>query len=150
LMCLPVMIHMATVVPQSTGKGDIDRGSQDAESRLATLVAALRTRWTRDTSADQQHWSPENPSYGQCAVTSLIVQDILGGSLLRARVKGTTHYWNRLPSGEELDLTREQFGAVTDIPTGEERPRDYVLSFPDTARRYHALAESVREALASC
>lgn len=149
LMCLPVLIHMATAVRQFIGPGDISRTSPDTGCPLVALVGALRTGWTRDTSADNQHWSPDNPSYGQCAVTSLIVQDILGGCLLRARVKGTTHYWNRLPSGEEIDLTREQFGGVTEVPAGEERSRDYVLSFPDTAQRYRALADSVREALAS-
>jgi hypothetical protein len=64
-------------------------------------------------------------------------------------VNGTAHYWNRLPSGEEVDLTREQFGGVADVPLGEERARDYVLSFPDTARRYCELSESVRKALAN-
>lgn len=123
--------------------------SPPAKNSVTVLKSVLRSRWCRGTSADPQHWTPANPSYGQCAVTSLIVQDLFGGSLVRAKVSGTTHYWNRLPSGEEIDLTREQFGGVVDILLGEERARDYVLSFPDTARRYRELAESVRKAVAN-
>ena len=46
---------------------------------------------------------------GQCAVTALVVQDFLGGELIRAFVCGESHYWNRLPDGSELDLTADQF-----------------------------------------
>ncbi|HVL68770.1 MAG TPA: hypothetical protein VM364_16020 [Vicinamibacterales bacterium] len=58
-----------------------------------------------------------------------------------------SHYWNRLPSGEEVDLTRQQFASSIDVPPGEERERQYVLSFPDTARRYQELSDAVRARL---
>src|SRR5215210_2360858 len=45
---------------------------------------------------------------------ALVVQDILGGDLILAEVhingvKDGNHYWNRLPGGTEVDLTRDQF-----------------------------------------
>lgn len=113
---------------------------------LQELARNLGRHWSRDTSADSARWSPENPSHGQCAVTALVVQDHFGGELLRARVDGISHYWNRLPSGAEVDLTRQQFGPDVQVPAGEPRPRSFVLSFPDTVDRYlllrHALGLS--------
>src|SRR5262249_11613610 len=99
-----------------------------------------------DTAADPDHWSADNPSHGQCAVTALIVQDYFGGALLRAPVNGTAHYWNRLASGDEIDLTRQQFATAT-VPSGVQRTREYVLSFPDTARRYEQLRRLVASQL---
>jgi hypothetical protein len=47
----------------------------------------------------------------------LTVHDLLGGELLIAEVLRTdgsrqgVHYWNLLPDGTEIDLTREQFAS---------------------------------------
>jgi len=115
--------------------------SQETTS-LEQLAAALRSAWGPDTSTEDA-WSASLPERGQCAVTALIVQDAFGGALLRAKVAGESHYWNRLPSGEEVDLTRGQFRSFTPGPT-EVRGRDYVLSFSDTLKRYLVLRERVR------
>src|SRR5262249_295600 len=58
---------------------------------LRQLRRAIERSWTRSTSSDPEHWSEKNPAHGQCAVTALVVQDCLGGELLRARVKGVMH-----------------------------------------------------------
>ena len=110
------------------------------------LFSAIRDSWRADTSAAGE-WSPENPSHGQCAVTALLLQDYLGGTLMRCTVGGVSHYWTYLPSGEDVDLTREQFPTFEPDGDIEERSRDYVLGFEDTARRYRTLAARVREAL---
>lgn len=103
------------------------------------LLNELEAAWCRETSADPTHWDPWNPAWGQCAVTALVVQDRFGGDLLRATVAGTSHYWNRLPDGTEVDLTRHQFDVLETDPIGVVREREYVLSFPDTKRRYEML-----------
>lgn len=113
------------------------------EFRLGRLARTLREAWSGETSADG-NWSPERPSLGQCAVTALVLQDHLGGELLRAEVDGVSHYWNRLPDGTEIDLTRDQFARFSPGPV-EARSRDYVLSFPGTAHRFHMLSERLRE-----
>lgn len=89
----------------------------DGAIPLPAAVAAIRSSWSADTCdpVDLADWSPQNPARGQCAVSSLVLNDILGGELLLADVEFATggkqgvHYWNRLPDGTELDLTREQF-----------------------------------------
>jgi hypothetical protein len=72
-------------------------------------------------------------------VTALVVQDQLGGDLVRARIDGESHYWNRLPSGQELDLTREQFSQPVTLTDVSVIDRDYVLSYESTRRRYERL-----------
>lgn len=104
---------------------------------------AIRAGWSRASSADPAGWNASNPAWGQCAVTALVIQDVLGGDLLRVVVGDQTHYFNRLPGGEVIDLTREQFGPRPIPNTPVTRERSYVLSFPDTERRYLALREAV-------
>lgn len=107
------------------------------------MITPLNEAWSKQTSSDSANWSEANPAWGQCAVTALIVQDVLGGDLLRALVNGTSHYWNRLPNGQELDLTIQQFINVVSKTEPVVRDRAYVLSFPDTALRYHLLRDLV-------
>ncbi len=110
---------------------------------IRRLAAALRSTWTANTSATRT-WASDRASSGQCAVTALVVQDFFGGTLLRGVVCGQSHYWNRLPDGTELDLTRDQFPDFVLDVAPEERSRSYVLSFADTERRYIDLRTAVR------
>lgn len=83
---------------------------------LLELEAAIRSSWSPETCdpTDVALWSPSNPARGQCAVTALVVHDLIGGQLLEAEVLHPDgapqgfHYWNRL-AGLDVDLTREQF-----------------------------------------
>src|SRR5260370_42181085 len=94
----------------SSGVADVTR--QD-------LQAAVRAAWALNTCdpADADGWSAANPSRGQCEATALTIHDPLGGELLIAEVLRTdgsrqgVHYWNLLPDGTEIDLTRAQFGS---------------------------------------
>ena len=114
---------------------------------ISDLEAAIAATWMRETSADPGGWTAENAAWGQCAVTALVVQDYFGGTLLRGEVGPVSHYWNVLPSSEEIDLTRHQFPDGVAIESVESRTREYVLSHLDTARRYRALASAVHRCL---
>lgn len=98
----------------------------------------LERSWCAASSSSSD-WTPENPSLGQCAVTAMIVQDLLGGELLRCMVGDVSHYWNLLPDGIELDFTRQQFESFPDHPEVEKRSREYVESFQETRLRHYAL-----------
>ncbi len=73
--------------------------------------------------------APNRPR-GQCGPTALTVHDLLGGELLLAEVHRTdgsrqgVHYWNLLPDGTEIDLTREHFASdeVIQQPRIVQRP----------------------------
>ena len=96
------------------GSGRIARVADVGQEKLET---AVRAAWALDTCdpVDADDWSAANPSRGQCGSTALTVHDLLGGELLIAEVirsdgsRQGVHYWNLLPDGTELDLTREQF-----------------------------------------
>jgi len=107
------------------------------------LRKALERAWRRNTSADPDGWSAANSAWGQCAVTALIVQDFFGGVLIRSVIAGVSHYWNRLPSGEEADFTRHQFREAPELSPAEVRDREYVLSFHLTQERYRILRQAV-------
>ncbi|GAA2846665.1 hypothetical protein Acy02nite_04480 [Actinoplanes cyaneus] len=86
------------------------------ELTLEMLAPILRAAWSRDTCDphDLPVWTPANPSRGQCGVTALVVQELLGGELLLGEVlvggvKVGHHWWNRLPVGRDVDLTAGQF-----------------------------------------
>src|SRR5436190_24005415 len=123
---------------------------------LVELEQAIRESWSLDTSDDPDEWSPDNPARGQCDITSLVVHDLLGGELLAADVfldgeRVEAHMWNRLPSGLEVDLTREQFrrGEVIGEPTVRQRPAELDPTHPRFFRyeQYLVLSERVRRRL---
>ena len=75
---------------------------------------AVRRRLERCWSArTSRQWSPDNPANGQCAVTSLVLQDIYGGSLLKTRVGDAWHFYNEI-DGRIVDLTESQFSGPVD------------------------------------
>ena len=101
------------------------------------IEAAVRAAWARDTCdpVDVGDWSASNPARGQCGATALTLNDLLGGELLVAEVFRTdgsrqgVHWWNRLPDGTEIDLTREQFASheVIQLPRVVPRPSELPL-----------------------
>jgi hypothetical protein len=89
---------------------------------LAELEAVIRNSWSAETSEDPDAWPPDNPARDQCAVTALVVRELLGGEILIANVvrdgkRLERHAWNRLASGVEVDLTRGQFRAGEELTT---------------------------------
>lgn len=124
---------------------------------LAQLEQAIRDSWSLDTAESDDNWTPENPSRGQCDITSLVVHDLLGGDLLGADVylggdRVEAHMLNRLSSGIEIDLTRDQFKRGEAI--GEPTVRQRTPAIADPAHpRYHryetylVLAQRVRHHL---
>ena len=113
--------------------------------KFSELRQALQQSWGADTVFGQ--WDDQRPSAGQCAVSALIIQDYLGGELLRCPVNdGSSHYWNRLPNGDELDFTEDQF-TETCFPLREQmtiRDRQHILSRYDTTSRYQLLSQRVK------
>ena len=116
----------------------------------------IRAAWSSATSSDKDRWTPENPAWGQCAVTACVVNDYRGGELVWAQAQlpngeSISHYFNKLLDGTVVDLTREQFPAGTIVPEGVPKTkgfattRAYVLSFNVTRQRYDTLKKTVDE-----
>ena len=124
---------------------------------LAQLEQSIRESWSLDTADEDDGWTPENPGRGQCDVTTLVVHDLVGGDVLAAdvyldgeRVEG--HMWNRLASGLDVDLTRDQFRRGEVVGEPRVATRTAAIAEPSHPRyhRYEAylvLSERVRERL---
>ena len=76
------------------------------------LEEKLQSVWSKETSFLPEKWSKDNPARGQCAVTALVVQDLLGGEIIKVDVMedNDAHFFNQLPNGDIVDYTRSQFG----------------------------------------
>lgn len=93
---------------------------------LTDIEQALRSSWSAETCTPEyrDRWSPDNPARDQCGVTAMVLNDLLGGELVRGEVhvdgvRTDFHWWNRLSMGVEVDLTREQFGPEEVVVGGE-------------------------------
>ena len=109
---------------------------------LAALRDELCNHWSAETAFWPERWTPDRPSVGQCAVTSMLVFDRFGGDILRTVNQGAPHYWNRI-DGLEVDLTRDQF----DLWDPEEQVtpvnrNDVESSGPTLADRYQRLVST--------
>ena len=111
---------------------------------LVGLFAVLEQCWCKETAYPQcqAEWTPEDPSYGQCAITAMLVADMFGATIHKIRVAGgSTHWFNRL-EGQYVDLTSEQID-LYDIPmryeAGKEAPRASCGRSGHTRTRYRLL-----------
>lgn len=101
------------------------------------MELALRKSWCKETCYPplREKWAPEKPEIGQCAVTALVVQDYFGGEILYC--KHYHHYWNKIESSEEVDLTRPQFPDNAKICLDEIRERKYILNSQSSGMLKH-------------
>ena len=123
------------------------------------ITEALRASWRPETSTLGDDLPVDNPARGQCAVSSLVVQDFLGGDLFRVRVSGDgideRHYYNVLDDSTVIDTTREQYQgkavSLTPAPVDLEGEyvsiREKVLDNEDTRKRYELLRQLVNDNL---
>jgi hypothetical protein len=122
-------------------------GGRLSGTEIAELRHVVGRGWSASTSADPENWTEANPAWGQCAVSALLLQDAFGGELLRTDVNGISHYFNRLPSGQCVDLTFDQFPGGSAYGAIVQRERSYVAGFPATVQRYELLKSRVGVAL---
>lgn len=123
------------------------------------ITEALRASWRPETSTLGDDLPADNPARGQCAVSSLVVQDFLGGDLFRVRVSGDgideRHYYNVLDDSTVIDTTREQYQGkpVSLVPEPVDLEGKYAsireksLDNEDTRRRYEVLRRLVGDIL---
>jgi hypothetical protein len=120
--------------------------------KLLRLHDALEHSWDAETCAEweRDEWSSCLPSFGQCTVTALVVQDILGGKIVKD--SNNDHFWNVFEDGTEADLSREQLPQGISLQITDERTREYMLKSEraieaKTLGRYNILRERVRKLL---
>ncbi|ANC79376.1 hypothetical protein ABE65_011660 [Fictibacillus phosphorivorans] len=72
---------------------------------MEKLQYALRESWSLKSSSK---WSINNPANGQCGVTSLVVNDLLGGEIYKTHLPQGWHFYNVI-QGKRYDFTVSQF-----------------------------------------
>lgn len=119
---------------------------------LLELKKALQKAWDRETCYPKLRgkWDTALPETGQCAVTALVVQENLGGKI--AFNKNRDHFWNILPEGKHIDLTRRQFKDKAKMEVDSYVPRNELLHSKSaeqqkTLLRYRILKKRVTKNL---
>lgn len=121
---------------------------------LVDLRESLEPHFARDTAYDPEAWDrDEIPSSGHCAAVAAIVQALLGGHLVSARIGNGSHWFNRLVLLDDTrmliadaDLTADQFGRPVPLvgPPGflwsDTRLRDFSELNESTLERAATLA----------
>lgn len=69
------------------------------------LPQRLRRAWSSETAST---WTAEDPAKGQCSVTAIAVQRLLGGEILKTETTQGPHFYNRI-GGVRYDFTAAQF-----------------------------------------
>ena len=87
-------------------------GYENAPYNVRRMYDRFLKCWSADTCAPRMRaeWSPDNPSLGQCSITSFIVQDILGGEVYGIPLESGGYHCFNVVDGVRFDLTSEQFG----------------------------------------
>lgn len=62
--------------------------------------------WRKDTCHPLfcDDWVRHNPTIGQNDITALSIFSIFGGEILVCTKNGSSYFWNRLSSGQKIDL----------------------------------------------
>ncbi len=125
----------------------IDKNDNNKINSIDELFEILLDAWCMETAyprCQQEYIHDEDPTYGQCAITAMLVYDMFGGTMHKIRNDdGSTHYFNKI-NGHYIDLTSDQFDLYS-IPVrfepNKEIPREYCGKNPDTFKRYSLLME---------
>ncbi|RLI96605.1 MAG: hypothetical protein DRO96_02715 [Candidatus Aenigmatarchaeota archaeon] len=119
------------------------------DKTIAILKKALKSSWSDETVNERFAGCP--PPEGQCDVTSLVVQDFLGGKIKRLDFSNyfskdeVLHYFNVVSDGTKnkvVDLTLNR-GPPLDESFGKEIERKYMFHIKTIKKRYEILRENV-------
>ncbi|MEM6428319.1 MAG: hypothetical protein AAF708_03695 [Deinococcota bacterium] len=106
-----------------------------------TFIQALESSWSLASSTK---WTQANPASGQCGVTALVAQDVLGGDILKTKYGDIWHFYNRI-EGEVIDFTKSQFEASICY---DHHTATRAEAFADTnAEQYEYLSTTVQQHL---
>lgn len=118
-------------------------------SLILLLETALRVSWSADVcnELDKEQWTSENPAFGQCVISTLVLLDWLTQGTI-VKDDDHDHFWLQDEYGE-IDLTREQFPIDTILQATRERTREELVTGERakqarTQERYETLRDRVK------
>lgn len=111
------------------------------DEKIKQLIEVLYESWSIESSSK---WTKENPAAGQCGVTALVMNDLLGGDIVKTKLSEGWHYYNMI-EGKIVDFSQPQF---KEIPEYEHRPSNRQEAFTDTNKmQYEALKSRIHDEL---
>ncbi|MFB8426334.1 hypothetical protein ACFC4S_30405 [Priestia megaterium] len=72
---------------------------------IKKLLDVFKKTWSLDSSS---LWTVDNPAKGQCGVTALVVNDVLGGEIFKTPTPDGWHFYNKI-NNNYYDFTESQF-----------------------------------------
>ena len=145
----PITYHGNEHIPEPRRKD----GTAGKIRSMDTLFEVLLEVWCKNTAYPgcRASYDQENdPTYGQCAITAMLVYDTFGGSICKIKTAGGgSHYFNRI-DGCTMDLTSDQFALYNmpvDYSSGEAVSWEHCGRNADTQARYELLARLVNQRL---
>ena len=121
----------------------IYESSEDLLRQLQLLRRRLESAYGPDTAAPG--FVGNTPSTGQCAATSVIARELLGGEMVSAKVQGLSHWYNRFRVRDafvDADITGDQFG----LPILQVAAQGQLYADTRVRPREHLNAETLRRA----
>lgn len=109
----------------------------------------LRKYFSKETAhpSCQNNYEKNDCSYGQCAITSMLVFKKFGGTINKINLdEESSHYFNII-NNEIIDLTKEQYKNQLDYSNYIEKDFNTLFQNEDTKKRYFLLKEKVNLAL---
>ncbi len=105
--------------------------------KIEKLKKAVLKSWSLESSSQ---WSDVNPAKGQCGVTTLVINDLLGGEIKKTKLPDGWHYYNII-EGTRFDFTASQFKEEIDYM---DMPSNRDDAFSDTNEyQYNYLTKNV-------
>ncbi len=112
---------------------------------MSSLLEAIQASWSLETTDD---WHPEAPDRHQCAVSALVVQDYLGGIIVRNKIIERNVWFNVLSDGQEVFVFGEYYGKPRKWGKDHPVPRGLIMLHPgNMPRRYKILQAGVADIL---
>lgn len=59
--------------------------------KFEEIMEVLIKSWSLESSSK---WSEDNPAKGQCGVTALVINDLLGGEIKKTKLPDGWHFYN--------------------------------------------------------
>ncbi len=134
--------------------GDIINSTNSPYEKIRTLndlFGILLKSWDKETAyptSKIDYIKDNDPTYGQCSITAIIVNDMFGGTIHKIKIEGGgTHYFNKI-DGHYIDLTKDQFDLYNiDIKyePNEEVTKENCINDESTLNRYNLLKQNIKK-----
>ena len=123
-------------------------GHEHVTPEIIALYDDLCCAWSAETCAPRmrEQWSADNPTLGQCSITSFLVQDLFGGKVYGIPLEEGGYHCYNVIGDMVFDLASEQFGdRVLDYEDNPEQFREIHFADPEKFERYKLLKHRLKE-----